>query len=126
MSKRRRSVDRGAVDVSIEMLFGAMALLMVLLLVFEATAYWHTRNVFDEAASEGVRVAAAYDGSCAEGVVAARAMVEQMASGWSDDVRVQCVDGPVVTVVVTGTTPSVVAARLGVMARVSESAPKER
>ena len=126
MTRVAPSTDRGAVDSSIEMLFGAMALLMVVLLVFEATAYWHTRNVFDEAASEGVRVAAAYDGTCADGVVAARAMVERMASGWSDRVRVQCIDGPTVTVVVSGSTPSVLSSRLGVAARVAESAPKER
>ena len=118
--------DRGAVDTSIEMLFGAMALLMVLLAVFEATAYWHARNVFDEAASEGARVAAAYDGSCDDAVTSARAMVERMASGWSSRVTVRCVDGPVVAVTVSGRSPGVLAGSLGIDARVTESAPKER
>lgn len=118
--------DRGAVDTSIEMLFGAMALLMMLLGVFEATAYWHARNVFDEAASEGARVAAAYDGSCADAVVSARAIVERMASGWSSRVEVRCADGPLVTVTVSGRSPGVLAGSLGIDARVTESAPKER
>ena len=34
-----------------------MALLCTLLLVFETTAYWHARNVFDDAAAEGAIVA---------------------------------------------------------------------
>ena len=118
--------DRGAVDTSIEMLFGAMALLMVMLAVFEATAYWHARNVFDEAASEGARIAAAYDGDCDTAVASARAIVERMASGWSSRVAVACIDGPVVSVTVSGRSPGVLAGGLGIAARVTESAPKER
>jgi hypothetical protein len=118
--------DRGAVDTSIEMLFGAMALLMVMLAVFEATAYWHARNVFDEAASEGARIAAAYDGDCDTAVASARAIVERMASGWSSRVTVACVDGPVVSVTVSGRSPGVLAGGLGIATRVTESAPKER
>lgn len=118
--------DRGAVDVSLEMLFGAMALLFTLLLLFEATTYWHARNVFDDAAAEGARVAAAYDGTCRDGVAAARAMVERHAGAWSHGVRVTCTTGAVVTVTVDGRTPGVVGSVLGMRARVSESAPKER
>lgn len=120
-----RRNDRGAVDTSVEMLFGSVALVMVVLLVFEAVAYWHARNIFDEAASEGVRVAAAYDGSCAEGVAVARAMITRMAAGWSGSVDVSCTDGPTVIVTVSGSTPGVLAGQVGIAARVSESAPKE-
>ena len=70
--KARRYRDRGAVDVSVQMLFGSVAVLFALLLVFEAVAFWHARNVFDEAAAEGARVAAAYDGTCDDGVAAIR------------------------------------------------------
>ncbi|MGE0141627.1 MAG: TadE/TadG family type IV pilus assembly protein, partial [Ilumatobacteraceae bacterium] len=114
--------DRGVVDVSIEMLFGLLAVVMVLLLLFETAAYWHARNVFDEAASEGARIAAAYDGSCAAGIDAARASIARQAGGWADDVEITCVDGATVTVAVTGRTPGVVSGTLGFRARVEESA----
>jgi Flp pilus assembly protein TadG len=118
--------DRGAVDVSIEMLFGTMAVLMALLLVFETAAYWHARNVFDDAASDGARIAAAYDGSCAEGVEVARAAIARHAGSWARDVDVACVDAPLVVVTISGRTPGVVGAALGMSASVAESAPRER
>lgn len=120
-----RQRDRGAVDVSIQMLFGMMAVILSMLLIFEVTAYWHARNVFDEAAAEGARVAAAYDGTCAEGVAAARSLVRASGGSWSKGLRVTCVDGPMVTVTVTGITPGALG-KAGFKARVSESAPKER
>lgn len=82
--------DRGGVDVSIEMLFGMFAFLVACLVLFQATAYWHVRNVFDEAASEGARVAAAYNGACADGVAAAQRYVHVHAAGWSSALRVTC------------------------------------
>lgn len=117
--------DRGAVDVSIQMLFGMMAVIFVMLLIFEVTAFWHARNVFDEAAAEGARVAAAYDGTCAEGIAAARSLVRDAGGSWSAGVRVTCIDGPMVTVFVSGGTPGALG-RLGFKALASESAPKER
>ncbi|HAP75801.1 MAG TPA: hypothetical protein DCR14_06925 [Acidimicrobiaceae bacterium] len=125
-AKAAAHADRGAVDVSIQMLFGAVAVIMVMLLVFEATAYWHARNVYDEAATEGVRVAAAFDGSCAEGQAAARRVIERMASGWTDRVEVQCKAGATVTVIIRGRTPGVLGRGLGTWVTVVESAPKER
>lgn len=124
--KEDRYRDRGAVDVSVQMLFGSIAVLFALLLVFEAVAFWHARNVFDEAAAEGARVAAAYDGTCEDGVAAARAMVGRMAGSWADRVGVVCVDGEVVTVTVTGHTPGVVGDALGFAVSVAESAPREK
>lgn len=118
--------DRGAVDVSIEMLFGTVAVLMALLLVFETVAFWHARNVFDDAASDGARIAAAFDGSCAEGVEAARAAIARHAGSWASQVEVNCVDAPLVVVTVTGRTPGVVGDALGMRATVAESAPRER
>jgi hypothetical protein len=116
--------DRGSVDVSIQMLFGLMASLLALLLVFEATAYWHARNVFDDAAAEGVRVAAAFDGTCAAGIEAAQQMVQLHAGAWGRGAQVSCIDGPMVVVTVTGHTPGVLGAAM--TAHVSESAPKEQ
>ncbi len=118
--------DRGAVDVSIEMLFGTVAVLMALLLVFETVAYWHARNVFDDAASDAARVAAAYDGDCAAGVEVARAAIAAHAGGWADDVQIACTDAPMVTITITGHTPGVVGDALGMRASVTETAPKEQ
>jgi hypothetical protein len=118
--------DRGAVDVSVQMLFGMIATLLALLLIVEAVAYWHARNVYDEAAAEGVRVAAAFDGSCDDGVAAAEAFVSMHAGGWGRGADVVCTDGPIVVVRVSGRTPGVLGAAAGFQASVTESAPKER
>jgi len=123
---RRSCRDRGAVDVSVQMLFGMVLLLFVLLLVAETVTYWHARNVFGEAAAEGARVAAAHDGTCADGVAATRAMVERMAGGWSDGLIVKCMDGPMVAVRVVGRSPGIIGDQLGTFISVVESAPKER
>ena len=117
--------DRGAVDLSIQMLFGMMAVIFVMLLIFEVTAYWHARNVFDEAAAEGARVAAAYDGTCTDGVAAARSQLRAVGGSWASSVRISCVDGPMVTVSITGSTPGALGP-VGFKAFASESAPKER
>lgn len=118
--------DSGAVDVSIQMLFGMVAVLFAMLLVFDTSTYWHGRNVYNDAAAEGVRVAAAFDGTCADGIAAAEESVRSAAGSWAGDVRVSCTDGAVVTVTVSGQTPGVLAGALGFTVRVSESAPKER
>jgi hypothetical protein len=117
--------DRGAVDVSVQMLFGGMALLVTLLLVFESAAFWHARNVFDDAAAEGARVAAAYDGDCRAGVAAARTMIADHAGRWGAHAVVTCTSGTTVTVTISGSTPGVLGAHLGFRAKVVESAPKE-
>lgn len=118
--------DRGSIDVSIEMMFGTIGLLLVLALLFEATAFWHARNILDDAASDGVRVAAAYDGTCAEGIAVARTSIKRQARSWANAVDVTCTAGPVVTVTVRGRTPGMFVGSLGLTAQVSESAPKER
>jgi hypothetical protein len=118
--------DRGAADVSIQMLFGFMTVLVAVLLTVETVGYWHTRNVFDEAAAEGARVAAAFDGSCADGVAAATALVQRHAPGWGSRVSITCTDGPTVMVEVSGPTMGMAGSRFGLVARTVESAPKER
>jgi hypothetical protein len=125
--RRRRDAQRdgGSVDVSIEMLFGTLALILVVLVVFDAVAYWHARNVFDDAAAEGARIAAAFDGSCASGVAAARAELTEHGGSWSRDASVSCSEGAVVSVTVSGATPGVLGGALGFRAHVTESAPKE-
>jgi hypothetical protein len=102
--------DRGAVDVSVQMLFGMIALLFTLLLVVE---------------TEGARVAAAFDGTCALGVAAARSAIATHGGGWARGATVSCTSGTTVSVTVEGRTPGVVAPMLGMRVRVTESAPKE-
>ena len=119
------SRDRGVVDVSIEMLFGLLAALFVVLLLFETTTYWHARNVYDDAAAEGARVAAAFDGSCAAGAAAARTLLAAHGGGWVAEAKISCSEGPMVAVTVSGPTPGVLSGALGFAARVTETAPKE-
>lgn len=117
--------DRGAVDVSVQMLFGMIALLFTLLLVVESSAHWHARNVFDDAAAEGARVAATFDGTCAMGVAAARRSITSHGGGWARGATVTCTAGPTMSITVEGRTPGVVAPMLGMRVRVTEYAPKE-
>ena len=120
------SRDRGAVDLSVEMLFGAVVVLMAVMLVFETAAYWHARNVFDDAASDAVRVAAAYDGTCSAGIEVARAAIERQAGSWASGVQISCSDDAMVTVSIVGRTPGVVGDAVGMRASVAASTPRER
>ena len=108
-------------------MFGAVAMIALVLLLVETVSYWHTRNVFDQAAAEGARVAAAFDGSCAEGTSTVRALLERRAGGWSAGVSVLCgeADG-IITITISGTTPGVLFDSAGFTASVTESAPRER
>lgn len=137
MSTRRRSPrerslralrsDRGAFDASVGMIFGAVAVMTFVLLLFEAVAHWHAHNVIQEAAAEGARVAAAFDGTCARGRQAAQASIESRASGWSSEVAVVCREqGGVLTVTVTAGTPGFIAGGIGYRLAVTQSAPRER
>ncbi|MDO9174693.1 MAG: TadE/TadG family type IV pilus assembly protein [Actinomycetota bacterium] len=118
--------DPGAVDASIPMLFGSLTLLLTILVIFEAATFWHARNVFDEAAAEGARVAAAFDGSCTEGTEAATRLVRRTAGSWADGIEVSCTDGTTVSITVSGRTPGVLGQAAGFTTSVTESAPKER
>lgn len=103
-----------------------MLLLLVVLALFEATAYWHARNVLGDAAADGVRSAAAFDGSCASGIDVARRAVSAHAGSWADGVAVTCADsGASVTITVAATTPGVLGGAAGFTATASASAPKE-
>lgn len=121
-----RARDRGAVDVSVELLVGTFVVAAVLLLVVETAAHWHTRNVLADAAADGARVAAAVDGTCAAGIATAQSAVARHSTTWADQVRVACRDGSVVTLTVAGRTPGLVGTLLGHRAVVSSSTPKEQ
>lgn len=118
--------DRGAIDVSVQLLFGVMCVLLVMGLLFETTAYWHARNVFAEAAAEGARVAAAFDGSCTQGVAAAQRWVADQAGSWGRGATVTCTLGDAAVVSVSGATPGLLGPALGFRASVRDTAPRER
>jgi Flp pilus assembly protein TadG len=124
---RRFRGDRGAADGGLEIMFGAVAMIFFVLLIVETVSYWHSRNVFDEAAAEGARVAAAFDGTCTAGSSTARTLLERRAGGWSSGVTVGCseADG-IVTITISGTTPGVLFDAAGFTATVTQSAPRER
>lgn len=126
LSGPRGRRDRGAIDVSVELLIGAVITASLLLLVVETAAHWHTRNVLADAAADGVRVAAAYDGSCAAGIAAASTAVARHGGSWAEGLRVDCRDGAVVTLTVAGRGPGLVGGLLGHRAVVTSSTPKER
>lgn len=108
------------------MMFASVTTIVGLLVVTEAAAYWHTRNVYDEAASEGVRIAAAYGGDCDLGADAATSMVQRHGGSWADGVEVECTAGDVVTLTVRGRSAGFLAGSGGYEVAVSASAPKER
>lgn len=102
-------------------------MIALVLLLVETVSFWHARNVFDEAAAEGARVAAAFDGTCASGTAEARSLISQRAGGWSSGVVVSCSDvNGIVTVTVSGNTPGVLFDAGGFTASVTASAPRER
>ena len=115
------------VDAGLETLFGGVAMIALVLLLVETVSFWHARNVFDEAAAEGARVAAAFDGTCAEGTATTQALIARRAGGWSSGVDVSCSESDgIVTVMVSGSTPGVLFDAAGFTASVTESTPKER
>ncbi len=124
---RRLRGDRGSIDVGLETLFGGVAMIALVLLLVETVSFWHARNVFDEAAAEGARVAAAFDGTCSAGTSTARESIARRAGGWSSGVDIGCseTDG-IVTITISGRTPGVLFDAGGYRASVTESQPKER
>ena len=109
------------------MLYGGVGMILFVLVVVEAVSYWHTHNVLEAAAAEGVRVAAAFDGTCAQGTTVARDSITRRAGSWADKVTITCtVTAGEVTMTIAGESPGVVLSRAGVLSRVAESAPKER
>ena len=109
-------------------MFGGVAMIAFVLLLVETVSFWHARNVFDEAAAEGARVAAAFDGTCAAGTSTGRGAASH--------------DAPVVGRRASrcraarptesspsrspATTPGVLFDAGGFTASVTQSAPKER
>ena len=118
--------DRGGLDDPVGILFGTVAIMLFVLILIETVAFWHAHNVFEAAAAEGARVAAAFDGTCTTGTATARASITRRAGGWAAGVTITCREATgEVTITIDGRTPGVVST-LGPHAHVTESAPRER
>ena len=127
MTPPRSRRDRGGIDGGLEVMFGGIMIIAFVLIIVEAAAFWHSRNIFDDAASEGARVAAAFDGTCAQGSATAIALIERRAANWADSVVVACEPtATAITIRITGHSPGVLFGRAGIDIHVTESAPSER
>jgi len=120
--------DRGLVE-GIEALIGAFFLILLFLFISQVVVWWHARNILEQAAAEGARVAAAADTTCDDAPDAAANMAQRLSADWVATIRVNCtgnddVEGSLMTVTVSGNTPAFLfPGRLGVSA--TASAPEE-
>lgn len=118
--------DRGSID-SIESLVGGIFIIALMLFVIEVTAYWHGRNIYDSAAAEGARLAAAFDGSCADGESRVTELVAARNDRWADSMSVSCDRTSTnVTMTVSGHTMGLLFGSAGYNVNVVETAPVER
>ena len=109
------------------MMFGTVFVIALVLIVIEAVGYWHARNILDEAAAEGARIAAAFDGTCAAGTAETNRLITARAEGWAQGATPQCgeADG-IVTVSVSAGTPGFIFGAAGFSVSVTQSAPREQ
>jgi hypothetical protein len=106
--RRRLADDRGLAD-GVEHLFAATFLILLFLFIAQVVVWWHARNILEQAAAEGARVAAAADGSCGDAPEAASSIADRIGGGWVESVSVSCGGdsiGGLVTVTVSGSTPA--------------------
>ncbi|MAT06740.1 MAG: hypothetical protein CL424_17020 [Acidimicrobiaceae bacterium] len=106
--RRRLADDRGLAD-GVEHLFAAAFLILLFLFIAQVVVWWHARNILEQAAAEGARVAAAADGSCGDAPGTASSIAERIGGGWVESVSVTCggdTAGGLVTVRVSASTPA--------------------
>ena len=103
--------DRG-VSSSVEQLFAFVFLLVLFLFFLQVIVWWHAKNVLEQSAAEGARAAAAADGGCTDAATAATSIATRIGGGWVRNLDVTCtggaVEGELVTVTVTASTPGFV------------------
>ena len=120
--------DRGLVE-GIEALIGGFFLILLFLFISQVVVWWHARNILEQAAAEGARVAAAADTNCDDAPDASVTMAQRLSNDWVATIRVDCTgdddtEGSLMTVTVSGSTPAFLfPVRLGVSA--TASAPEE-
>ena len=109
------------------MMFGTVFVIALVLIVIEAVGYWHARNILDEAAAEGARVAAAFDGTCPQGEAESDRLIAARAQGWAQGADPNCREaGGIVTMTVSAGTPGFIFGAVGFSVTVTQSAPREQ
>ena len=87
-----------------------MFLMLLFLFFCQVIVWWHARNILEQSAAEGARVAAAADGSCADATSAAASIATRIGGGWVKSLQVSCTgdnsEGDLITVRVTADTPA--------------------
>jgi TadE-like protein len=117
--------EGGAVD-AVEMLILGVGLIALFLFVVELGAYWHAKNVLEEAAASGAQAAAAFDGDCSHGRAAAAGFARDRGGRWAEGVSVTCRAGAVVTVMIAARSPGLVFGTTGFSVSARASAVEER
>jgi hypothetical protein len=101
--------DRGVAN-GIESLFAAVFLIALFLFFCQVVVWWHAKNILEQAAAEGARVAAAANGSCSDASPAAVTLASRIAGGWVRSMVVDCGggarEGDIVSVTVRADTPA--------------------
>lgn len=100
--------DRGLVE-GIESLFAALFLILLFLFFAQVVVWWHARNILEQAAAEGARIAASMDGSCDDAPGASRELARRIGGGWVESLEISCAGdtpGELVTVRLTANTPA--------------------
>jgi Flp pilus assembly protein TadG len=121
---RRRGGDRGAAR-SVEMVLVVPILLAMVMLILQSAVWWHARNLVEQAAAEGARAAAAFDGDCADATADATAYVASVGGQWVGTPAVTCTEGTTVRVVVEAEALSLLPP-LNVTVRAAADVPEER
>lgn len=98
MSRRFRG--EGGAARSVELVLAVPALIAMVMLVLQAAVWWHARNLLEQAAAEGARAAAAFDGDCGDAQADASAYTSSVGGRWVSPARVTCTAGATVRVVV--------------------------
>lgn len=100
--------DRGDV-AGIEVLFGTLFLILLFLFLCQITVWWHAKNILEQSAAEGARMAAAANGTCGDANTAASSIASQMGGSWVNGLNVSCGGqgpaGATITVTVSASTP---------------------
>lgn len=127
-ARRKLGDDRGLVE-GLEALSGGFFLLLFFLFIAQVVVWWNARNILEQAAAEGARVAAAADTSCDEAPDAVTSMATRLGGDWVDHIQISCsgdddTEGAIMTVTVHGRTPAFMfPVSLGVTA--TAAAPEE-
>ncbi|MCP2304054.1 TadE-like protein [Actinokineospora globicatena] len=105
--RRALSGDRGA--VSAELVIATPLLLLMLLAIVQFALWSHATHVAQAAASQGLAVTRAQNGTAVAGAASARQLLDQLAAGPLDNATVAADRGPTsASVRVTGTAAAVV------------------